>query len=151
MTVSDLLRFLQKMSDCERNAQVAHKKLSNERIKNKNKFLKVILLRLTFTSVTFLLVTFARITFCIINFLKINFPTVNFQTVNFLLWLTYGRCGGSRLLMQWSQVRIRHISQWKNSDSLRIGRVTVYTVKSRGREGNLPLRPEKRRRKKTLS
>ena len=112
MTVSDLLRFLQKMSDCERNAQVAHKKLANERIKNKNKFLKVILLRLTFTSVTFLLLTFARITFCIINFLKVNFP---FKQLTFL-WLTYGRCGGSRLLMQWSQVRIRHLSQWKNSE-----------------------------------
>ena len=33
----------------------------------------------------------------------------------------------------------RHISQWK---TLRTGRVTVYTVKSRGRDGDLPLRPK---------
>ena len=32
--------------------------------------------------------------------------------------------------------------------TLRTGRVTVYTVKSRGREGNLPLRPKKEGQKK---
>ena len=31
--------------------------------------------------------------------------------------------------------------------TLRTGRVTVFTVKSRGREGNLPLRPKKREKK----
>ena len=43
----------------------------------------------------------------------------------------------SRLLKQWSRVRIRHLSHWK---IMRTGRVTVYTVKSRDREGNLRLR-----------
>ena len=41
---------------------------------------------------------------------------------------------------QGSRVRIWLLSQWKNSED----RVTVYTVKSRGREGNLHLRPNPR-------
>ena len=46
----------------------------------------------------------------------------------------------SRLLRQWSRNGIRYLSQRK---TLRKGRVTVCTVKSRETEGNLHLRPKK--------
>ena len=64
------------------------------------------------------------------------------------------RCGSSFVLIVLQNieaivpVRIRHLSQWK---TLRTGRVTVYSVKSWGREGDLPLRQKNRIAKFVLS
>ena len=69
------------------------------------------------------------------NFLNLIFNTFLQISDNFFPWQR------SRRLRQWSRVRIRHLSQW---NTLRTSRVTVYTVKSRGREGDLPPEAKKK-------
>ena len=84
---------------------------------------------------------------------RISYRSVIFSGPNFCLWgkllttggrqwlksqnFTKSRSRGSRLLRQLSRVRIRYLSQW------RTGRVTIYTAKSRGKEGNIHLRLKK--------
>ena len=48
----------------------------------------------------------------------------------------------------YKRFRIRHLSQWK---FLKTGRVTVYAVKSRGREGNLSPRGKNKNKNKFFS
>ena len=67
------------------------------------------------------------------------FSMIKWWLIGDMWWLVFGDVVAhwlcSRLLRQWSRVRIRHLSQRKLREQ---AEYTVNTVKSWGREGNLP-------------